>query len=137
MPERTRIHLNARQFIIRMADIRRTELGKLRGYLLHRKKSFLRQHRVIGFHRMPLAQHKSVPPRIVLRFRRNMHLVKIQRYQDIQHTHITANMPALAGHYYVYHMPAQVIRQQSQLFCFCIHTVSPLKYAFTSSSIGS
>ena len=77
MAERTGIHLDTRQLVVRMSDELGAEFRVLFKNLLEREEALLRQHGIEGFHAVALAEHEHVSVRIVLIFGADIHLVKI------------------------------------------------------------
>ena len=91
-------HFDTRQGVVGMADKFGTEFGVGPLDLLQIQKPLVAEHRVKGLYAVPLAEHESVPVRIVDGFRRNAHPV-IEDRQQIDHAHIPADVPALARHH--------------------------------------
>ena len=135
--ERTGVHLDARQFIVRMADVRAAEFGEFFNDLFHREEPLCRKYCIICLNGMTFTHHKAVAVRVVHVLRADVHLFKIQRYKHIDDTHVAADVAALAGNYHFHYFLPQIIRQTTQFLVFTHDFHSPLKYALTSSSIGS
>lgn len=100
MAERTGVHLDARQFIVRMADVRAAEFGEFFDDFFHREKSLCCKYRIICLNGMTFTHHKTVAVRVVHVLRADVHLFKIQRYKHIDDTHVAADVAALAGNYH-------------------------------------
>ena len=111
MSQRTGIHLDTRQFIIRMANIFRTKFAEIFQDIFFIQKSFFRKHCIVCLHRMTLTEYKQISVRIFWIFCVNVHLIKIQLYQNFHHAHVTADMPCLSGTDNVYGVSSKLISQ--------------------------
>ncbi len=60
---------------------------------------------------MSLAEDEQIPVGVILIFRGNVHLVKIQGYKNVNDAHVPANVAALAGHHNVQHVLTQMVGQ--------------------------
>ena len=102
-----------------------------------REESLCCKYCIICLNGMTFTHHKTVAVRVVHVLRADVHLFKIQRYKHINDTHVAADVAALAGNYHFHYFLPQIIRQTTQFLVFTHDFHSPLKYALTSSSIGS
>ena len=105
------VHLDSRKLVVGMADKFAAEFGKFLDYLLNREEALGCQHCVQGFHGMALAHYKAVPVRIVHIFRTDIHLFKIQFYQNVHYAHVTADVAAFSLHNHVDDVFSEIVGQ--------------------------
>ena len=74
------------------------------------KKPFAARHSVQSLYRMSLAQHKFVSAGIREILGPHIHLMKIQRNQNIHYAHVSADMSRFSGHYHADHILAKFKR---------------------------
>ena len=129
MSQRTGVHLDSRQLIIRMSNELGTELRELVDHRLRLEESLRRQHCIIAFHGMPLTHNEIISVRIVLVLRAYIHLVKVQCYKRIHNRKITADMAAAGFHDHIQHHLAKFEGFYCQCFCikflfihYCLHS---------------
>ena len=124
MAQRARVHLDALELVVGVADVGAAELGEAGLDVIEVQIALVAEHRVVGLHGMALGEHEAIAVGIVDGLGRNVEMVGVEGHEGIDHRHIAADMAAGASHDDIDAIAAKVPTQGLKLFDSC-HFYSP------------
>ena len=124
MTQRARVHLDALELVVGVADVGAAELREAGLDVVEVQIALVAEHRVVGLHGVALGEYEAIAVGIVDGLGRNVEVVGIEGHQRIDDRHVAADVPASASHDDIDAIAAKVPTQGFKLFDSC-HFYSP------------